>query len=137
MDWDTRIWRYRNNDNVVKIIENNYVALNFRENDLFVLVFFREIEEENNNFDTDINYFFIRVSTTFPLFSEYREYINIFSKSKVRQLSDHILIEYTINTGDIEPLYGPIYNLLIKEFSTLRDNLEEFLEKRIDIYFPL
>ena len=78
MDWDTRIWRYRNNDNVVKIIENNYVALNFRENDLFVLVFFREIEEENNNFDTDINYFFIRVSTTFPLLLEYREYIDVF-----------------------------------------------------------
>ena len=84
MDWDTRIWRYRNNDNVVKIIENNYVALNFRENDLFILVFFRDLEEGNNSFDIDIDNFFIKTSTISPLLSEYREYVDIFSKSEVR-----------------------------------------------------
>ncbi len=39
------------------------------------------------------------------------------------------MIEHAIDTGDAEPLYGPIYNLLVKELSILRDNLEEFLEK--------
>jgi len=45
-------------------------------------------------------------------------------------LPNYILVEYAINTGDAESLYKPIYNLLINEFSTLRDNLEELLEKR-------
>ena len=40
------------------------------------------------------------------------------------------MVEYTINTGDAEPLYEFIYNLSVNEFSTLRDNLEEFLKKR-------
>ncbi len=45
-------------------------------------------------------------------------------------MPDHALIKYTINTGDAESLYRFIYNLLVNELSTLRDNLEEFLEKR-------
>ena len=45
-------------------------------------------------------------------------------------MPDYALVEYTINTGDAEPLYKLIYNLLINEFNILRDNLEEFLEKR-------
>jgi len=39
------------------------------------------------------------------------------------------LVEYVIETGDVEFLNGFIYNLLVNEFNTLRDNLEEFLEK--------
>ncbi len=31
---------------------------------------------------------------------------------------------------DVKPLYRPIYNLLVNEFSILRDNLEEFLKKK-------
>ncbi len=44
-------------------------------------------------------------------------------------MSDHVLIEYAINTGDAEPLYKFIYNLLVNELSIFRDNLKEFLEK--------
>ncbi len=66
------------------MIEDDYIVLNLKENDLFILIFFREIEEENNSFDIDIDYFFIKISTTFPLFFEYRKYADIFSKSKVR-----------------------------------------------------
>jgi len=44
-------------------------------------------------------------------------------------LPDYVLVEHTIDTGDVEFLYGFIYNLLVNELSTLRDNLEEFLEK--------
>jgi len=112
------------------VIEDNYVALNFRENDPFVLIFSREVEEGNNNSDIDIDNFFIGISTTSPFSSEYRKYVDIFSKSEARQLSDYILIEYVINTGDVESLYRPIYNLLVNELNILRDNLEEFLEKR-------
>ena len=84
MDWDAGIWRYRSNDNIIKIIEDNYIALNLKKNDSFILIFLREIEEGNNNFDTDIDNSFIKISTTSPLPSEYREYINIFSKSEAR-----------------------------------------------------
>ena len=73
--------------------------------------------------------FFIGVSATSPLPSEYRKYVDIFSKSEARQLSDYILIEYVINTGDVESLYRPIYNLSVNELSILRDNLKEFLGK--------
>ncbi len=84
MDWDAGIWRYRSNDNIVEIIKDNYIVLNLRENNLFVLIFFREIEEGNNSFDINIDNFFIRVFIISPLLSEYGEYTNIFSESKVR-----------------------------------------------------
>src|SRR6266536_3159039 len=95
MDWDAGIWRYRSNDNIIKIIEDNYVALNLRENDPFILIFPKKIEEGNNSSDTDINNSFIKISTTSPLLLEYGEYIDIFFKSEARQLSDHALIEHT------------------------------------------
>jgi len=129
VDWDAGIWRYCSNDNVVEIIEDDYVVLNFKENDLFVLIFFREIEEGNNSFDIDIDNFFMVVFTISPLPSEYRKYIDIFFESEVRQLSDYVLIKYVIDTGDAESSYRFIYNLLVNEFSIFRDNLEEFLEK--------
>jgi len=129
MDWDAGIWRYRSNDNIIKIIEDDHIALNLEKNNLFILIFSKKIEEGNNSSDTDTDNSFIKVSTTSPLSLEYGKYADIFSKSEARQLSDHVLIEYTIDTGDVESLYKSIYNLLINEFSTLRDNLEEFLEK--------
>ncbi len=84
MDWDAGIWRYRSNDNVVEMIEDDHVALNFRENDLFILVFPREVKKGNNNSDIDIDNSFIKVSTISPLFLEYREYIDIFFESEAR-----------------------------------------------------
>ncbi len=129
MDWDTGTWRYRSNDNVVKMIENNYIALNLGENDPFILIFSREVEEGNNSSDTNIDNFFMGVSATSPLFLEYREYVDIFFESEARQLSNYVLIEYTINTGDAESLYRFIYNLLVNKLSIFRDNLEELLEK--------
>ena len=84
MDWDTGIWRYRSNDNIIKIIENNYIVLNFRENNPFILIFPKEVEEGNNNSNTDIDNFFIRVSTISPLPLKYREYADIFFESEVR-----------------------------------------------------
>ncbi len=84
MNQDAGTQRYRNNDNTIKIIEDNYVALNLKKNDPFILVFSKEIEEENNNSDTDIDNFFIKISTTSPLPLEYREYIDIFFKSEVK-----------------------------------------------------
>ncbi len=66
------------------MIENNHVALNLKKNNLFILIFPREIEEGNNNFDTDIDNFFIKISVISPLPSEYRKYINILSKSEAR-----------------------------------------------------
>ncbi len=78
MDWDAGIWRYRSNDNVVEMIEDDYVASNLGENDLFVLIFLREVEEGNNSSDIDIDNSFIRVFATFPLLLEYREYIDVF-----------------------------------------------------------
>jgi len=129
MDWDAGIWRYCNNDNIIKIIKNNYVVLNLGEDDLFILIFFKKVEEGNNNFDIDINYFFIKVFAISPLPLKYREYTDIFSKSKARQLPNHILIKHTINTENVKSLYKFIYNLLINEFNIFRDNLKEFLEK--------
>ncbi len=111
------------------MIEDNYIASNLIKNDLFILIFPRKFEEGNNNFDTDINNFFIEVSTISLLSLKYKEYINVFSKSEARQLSNHTLIEYAINTGDAEFLYKFIYNLSANEFSTLRDNLKIFLKK--------
>src|SRR6266536_1886467 len=111
------------------MIEDDYVVLNLEENDLFVLVFFREVEEGNNSSDIDIDNFFIGVSAISPLLLEYGEYVDIFFKSEARQLPDYVLVEYVIDTGDVESLYGFIYNLLVNEFSIFRDNLEEFLEK--------
>ena len=111
------------------MIEDNHIVSNLGENDPFILIFSREIEEGNNNSDINTDNFFIKISTTSPLFSEYKKYINIFSESEARQLPDHILIKYTINTGDAEPLYKSIYNLSVNELSTLRDNLEKILKK--------
>ncbi len=129
MDWDAGTWRYHNNDNVVKIIEDNHIASNLKENDPFILIFPRKIEEGNNNSDTDINNSFIEVSTIFSLPLKYREYADVFFKSEVRQLPNHTLIKHIINTKNAESLYRSIYNLSINELSILRDNLEEFLEK--------
>ena len=112
------------------MIEDNHIALNLEENDPFILIFSKKIEEGNNSSDTDTDNSFIKASTTSPLPSKYREYTNIFSKSEARQLSNHTLIKHTINTGDAESLYKFIYNLSINKLNILRDNLEEFLEKR-------
>jgi len=90
---------------------------------------FLEKSKKNNNSNTDINYFSIEISTTSPLPLKNREYIDIFSKSEVKQLPNHTLVEYTIDTGDAEPLYKFIYNLLVNELSIFRDNLEKLLEK--------
>ncbi len=68
MDWDAGTWRYRSNDSVVEVIEDDYVVSNLGGNESFVLVFFREIEEGNNSSDIDIEYFFIGVSAISPLF---------------------------------------------------------------------
>ncbi len=84
MDCDAGIWRYRNNDNTIKIIEDDHVVLNLRKNDPFVLVFSSEVEEGNNNSDIDIDNSFIRVSAISPLSSEYREYIDVFFKLEAR-----------------------------------------------------
>ncbi len=77
MDWDAGIWRYCNNDNIIKIIKNNYVVLNLGEDDLFILIFFKKVEG-NNNFDIDINYFFIKVFAISPLPLKYGEYTDVF-----------------------------------------------------------
>ncbi len=66
------------------MIEDNYVILNLGENDPFILVFSREVEEGNNSSDININNFFIEVSTIFSFPSKYREYVDIFSESEVR-----------------------------------------------------
>ncbi len=66
------------------MIEDDHIVSNLRKNDLFILIFFREIEEGNNNFDINIDNFFIRVSTISPLLLEYEEYIDVFSKSEAR-----------------------------------------------------
>ena len=84
MDWDAGIWRYRNNDNIIKIIEDNYVVLNLGKNNPFILIFSKKIKKGNNNFDINIDNFFIKVSAIFPFPSEYREYADIFSESEVR-----------------------------------------------------
>ncbi len=130
MDQNTGIQRYRNNDNTIKIIEDNYIVLNFKENDPFILIFLKKIEEGNNSSNIDIDNFFIKVSTTSPLPLKYKKYINIFSESEAKQLPNYILIKYTINTGDAKSLYRFIYNLSINKFSIFRDNLKELLKKR-------
>ncbi len=84
MDWDAGTWRYRNNNNTIKIIEDNHIASNFKENNPFILIFPKEIEEGNNNSDIDINNSFIEISAISPLPSEYREYTDIFFKSEAR-----------------------------------------------------
>ena len=84
MDWDAGTWRYRNNDNIIKIIENNHIVSNLEENDPFILIFSRKIEEGNNNSDTNIDNSFIKISTISPLSLEYGKYIDIFSKSEAR-----------------------------------------------------
>jgi len=66
------------------MIEDNHIALNLRKNDLFILIFFKKIEEGNNNSDTDIDNFFIKISAISPLSSEYGEYIDVFSESEAR-----------------------------------------------------
>ncbi len=66
------------------MIEDDYIVLNLGENNPFVLIFSKEVEEKNNNSDIDIDNSFIEVSAIFPLPLKYRKYINIFSKSEVR-----------------------------------------------------
>jgi len=66
------------------VIEDDYIASNLRENNPFVLIFSKEIEEENNNSDINIDNFFMGVFTTFPLPLEYGEYVDIFSELEVR-----------------------------------------------------
>ncbi len=60
MNWDTGIWRYYSNDNIITVIEDDYIVLNFKENDPFVLIFSREVEEGNNGSDIDIDNFFYK-----------------------------------------------------------------------------
>jgi len=84
VNWDTRTWRYRSNDNVIKIIENNYIVLNLKKDDPFILIFPREVEEGNNSSDINTDNFFMAVSVISPLPSKYREYIDIFFESEVR-----------------------------------------------------
>ncbi len=66
------------------MIEDNYIVLNLKKNNSFVLVFFKEFEEGNNNFDTDIDNFFIEVFAISSLPLKYRKYTDVFFKSEVR-----------------------------------------------------
>ncbi len=66
------------------MIEDNYIILNLKKDDPFILIFFKEVEEGNNNSDIDIDYSFIKASATSPPPSKYGEYVDIFSKSEVR-----------------------------------------------------
>ena len=66
------------------MIENNHIASNLRENNPFILIFPKKIEEENNNSNTNIDNSFIEVSTTSPLHLKYREYTDIFSESEAK-----------------------------------------------------
>ena len=66
------------------MIEDNYIVLNLKKNDPFVLVFFREVEEGNNNFVIDIDNFFIEISAISPLFLKYEEYVDVFFESEAR-----------------------------------------------------
>ena len=66
------------------MIEDDYIVSNLKENNPFILIFFREVEEGNNNSDIDIDYSFIKASATSPPPSKYGEYVDIFSKSEVR-----------------------------------------------------
>ncbi len=66
------------------MIEDDHIASNLKKNNPFILIFPREIEEGNNNSNTDIDNFFIRVSTISPLPLKYGEYIDIFSESEAR-----------------------------------------------------
>ncbi len=62
------------------MIEDDHVVLNLKKNDPFILIFPKKIEEENNNSDTDIDNFFIKISATSPLLSKYKKYVDIFSE---------------------------------------------------------
>ncbi len=84
MNWDAGIWRYRSNDNIIEIIEDDYIVLNLGENDLFVLIFPREVEKGNNSFDINIDNSFMGVFIISPHPSEYGEYVDVFSESEAR-----------------------------------------------------
>ncbi len=66
------------------MIEDNYIILNLKKDDPFILIFFKEVEEGNNNSDIDINYFFIKIFTISPLLLEYEKYVDFFFKSEVK-----------------------------------------------------
>ncbi len=72
------------------MIEDNYVISNFKENDLFILIFSKKIKKENNNFDTDIDNSFIKISTISPLPLEYGEYIDVFFLNQ--KLDNYLII---------------------------------------------
>ncbi len=66
------------------MIEDNYIVLNLKKNNPFILMFPREIEKRNNNFDINIDNSFIEIFIISPLLSEYREYVDIFFESEAR-----------------------------------------------------
>jgi hypothetical protein len=61
---------------------------------------------------------------------KYWEFENVFSEEEISQLTDHSLIYYIINIGDIIFSYKFIYKLSENELKILKKYLNENLEKK-------
>ena len=63
------------------------------------------------------------------IFQCYHEYLNVFSKNKINELSVHNPQNHAINIGKKEFPFGKLYNLSQTELITLRDYLKKHLKK--------
>jgi len=62
--------------------------------------------------------------------SEYHEFANVFSKTKAETLSPHRLYDLKINLEEgAQPLVSPIYSLSASEQETLKEFIEENLNR--------
>jgi hypothetical protein len=58
------------------------------------------------------------------------DFADIFNTEKAGELSAHSKYKYAIEIEEEgDPLYGPLYNLLIKELRILREYLDDALAK--------
>ena len=65
------------------------------------------------------------------ILSEYHEFADVFSKTKIEILATHCPYDLQINLEGAQPLVGPIYSLLASK----QEVLKEFIEENLNIGF--
>ena len=66
---------------------------------------------------------------------ELNDYINIFSEEFAGELPPNYPGDHAIKINNKDPLYGPLYNLSIRELEVLNQYLNKILERKWTIPF--
>ena len=66
---------------------------------------------------------------------EYADFADVFSLTLAYELLSHAPHDHAIETGDGQPLFGPIYPLSAVEFDVLKKYIKDNLEKSFIVHY--